>query len=374
MFSFLKDKLQNNGIAFLQETHSTSFCEEEWKSDWGGELLFSNGSSNSRGVIIGFTKGFDVTFEQTTQDKNGRILISDVTVDSLKYTLINLYNANSEHDQINTLNSFNDHIQKHANDCDRFPIFMGDLNFIFDTQLDALGGNPSLKKRSIASFIKIQERLDVSDIFRIRFPHTKRFTFRQKSKTETVHRRLDYIFLSNALQEYAQKVEILPSFLSDHSPVLLSLGHSKENNRGKGLWKFNNSHLQDGKFETGLVDVIKKTIHDLSDTSFSPHLVWEIIKYEIRKFCIKYSKLKSIEKKVEKSRHESVIQNFENNIHTQTISHKQYTDSKLWIENWYDDYVNGIILRSKSDWYEKGEKSTKYFLNLERKKQYQKYH
>ena len=365
MFSFLNDKLQNNGIAFLQETHSTSNCEDEWRREWGGKLLFSNGSSSSRGVIIAFTKGFDVTFEQTSNDKNGRILISDIIVDSLKYRLINLYNANSEHDQINTLNSLNDHLTKHANNFDRFPIFMGDLNFIFDTQLDALGGNPSLKKRSITLFIKIQEKLDISDIFRIRFPHTKRFTFRQKSKNGPIHRRLDYIFLSNSLQEFAQKIEILPSFLSDHSPVLLSLGQSKDNNRGRGLWKFNNSHLQDNKFETGLTEVIKKTINDLTDAS-SPHLVWEILKYEIRKFCIKFSKLKSKDNKVEKLKHESVIQNFENNIHNKPISDKQYTDSKLWLENWHDNHAKGIILRSKSDWYEKGEKSTKYFLNLEK--------
>ena len=46
---------------------------------------------------------------------------------------------------------------------------------------------------------------------------------------------------------------------------------------------------------------------------------------------------------------------------------EDYDNSKDWLNNWYEEYTKGIILRSKSDWYELGEKSTKYFLNLERK-------
>ncbi|NQY31445.1 MAG: endonuclease/exonuclease/phosphatase family protein, partial [Flavobacteriaceae bacterium] len=229
----------------MQETHSTLSCEDEWKKECDGDLLFSHGSSESKGVLIGFTKNLDITIDQTSNDKSGRILISDVTVNSIKYTLINLYNANTEQEQINTLNSLKDHLLKHKNIEERLPILMGDLNFIFDIELDALGGNPKLKNRTIASFTSIQDKLDISDIFRIRFPNAKRFTFRQKLKTHgIIHRRLDYIFISNTLQEYVNKVEVLPSILSDHSPVLVSLSESKENYRGKGLWKFNNSLLE----------------------------------------------------------------------------------------------------------------------------------
>ena len=99
----------------------------------------------------------------------------------------------------------------------------------------------------------------------------------------------------------------------------------------------------------------------------SPHLIWEIIKYEIRKFCIKFSKAKSKIKRVNKLKHETVVQNFESNPECQNASIAQYNDSKFWLENLYDEQLRGIILRSKSDWYEKGEKSTKYFLYLEKR-------
>ena len=144
MFNFLREKLQDDGIFFLQETHSTPSCEKEWEKEWKGKLLFSHGTSSSKGVIIGFTKNLDVSIDKWTSDKQGRILLVDITLESLKYTLINLYNANTEQEQVNTLTSLKDHLSKHDTDDDLYPIFMGDLNFIFDIELDALGGTPSL--------------------------------------------------------------------------------------------------------------------------------------------------------------------------------------------------------------------------------------
>ena len=95
------------------------------------------------------------------------------------------------------------------------PIFGGDFNLIFDTTLDASGGNPSLKKRSLAKLMKILQNLDATDIFRVRHPLLKHFTFHRKNPV--IQRRLDYFFTANALQEYIGTVKILPSFMSDRS-------------------------------------------------------------------------------------------------------------------------------------------------------------
>ena len=43
---------------------------------------------------------------------------------------------------------------------------------------------------------------------------------------------------------------------------------------------------------------------------------------------------------------------------------REYNKCKSDLETLYDYITAGIILRSKSDWYEHGEKSSKYFLNL----------
>ena len=44
-----------------------------------------------------------------------------------------------------------------------------------------------------------------------------------------------------------------------------------------------------------------------------------------------------------------------------------HSTAKLELEKIYEYITDGIIMRSKSQWYEEGEKSTKYFLSLEKR-------
>ena len=46
---------------------------------------------------------------------------------------------------------------------------------------------------------------------------------------------------------------------------------------------------------------------------------------------------------------------------------EQYNKSKNESENLYNYITEGIIIRSKVNWYEYGEKSSKYVLSLEKK-------
>ena len=46
---------------------------------------------------------------------------------------------------------------------------------------------------------------------------------------------------------------------------------------------------------------------------------------------------------------------------------QEYHDCKHQLEEIYISIMQGIILRSRVDWYEHGEKSSKYFLNLEKR-------
>ena len=47
--------------------------------------------------------------------------------------------------------------------------------------------------------------------------------------------------------------------------------------------------------------------------------------------------------------------------------HKEYNQYKMELETLYDYITAGLILRSKTSWYEHGEKSSKYFLNVEKR-------
>ena len=102
VFTFLKDKIKN-GFVFLQETHSVKSLEKDWKSQWGGDIFFSHGKSNSTGCAIAFSKNFTGKINNQFQDDNGRFLILEVSFCEKNFLLINLYNANAEVDQLKVL-------------------------------------------------------------------------------------------------------------------------------------------------------------------------------------------------------------------------------------------------------------------------------
>ena len=96
-------------------------------------------------------------------------------------------------------------------------VFGGDFNLIFDCKLDAPGGNPILKKKSLVKLIEIKETLYLCNIWRIKNPNVKRFTFRQNHVSGVIERKLDFFLISNIVQESIIKTVVFASFCTDHS-------------------------------------------------------------------------------------------------------------------------------------------------------------
>lgn len=362
IFTYLNDKLKH-GFCFLQETHSTSLVEEKWKKEWGGDMYFSHGSSNSTGVAILFPKDFSVKVVKEVKDTGGRLIILETLVNDSKFLLINLYNANTEKDQLKVLDMVASKLDTLNIEDDCHTVFGGDFNLFFDSLLDCSGGNPTLKKLSIAKLMQILDKLDLIDIFRVRFPELKQFTFHRKNPL--IRRRLDYLFTSNAMQELVDRIKILPSYMSDHSPIFMSVNLIPKSERGSYGWKFNNSLLADEKFLSDIrkhFDSVKEEIEGFSN----PHIKWEYFKYQIRKFSIAFSILKKKTLEDERRAHEDIVKQYESS--ENHPSETAYAESKSFLESYYDNKTRGNLLRSRCEIYEQNEKSSKYFLNLEKRR------
>ena len=106
-----------------------------------------------------------------------------------------------------------------------------DFNLFFNTSLEIQGGNSILKKRSLAKLIEVKETLDLCDIWRVRNPKSKRFTFHQNHVSGGIQRRLGYFLISNYLQETAIRADVLASFCSGHSSIIFTFESNKK--RGK---------------------------------------------------------------------------------------------------------------------------------------------
>lgn len=63
-------------IILLQECHSTADCEMIWQTEFGGNIFYSHGTSDARGVMIMFRRGLVYNIKKIKRDLNGRMLSS----------------------------------------------------------------------------------------------------------------------------------------------------------------------------------------------------------------------------------------------------------------------------------------------------------
>ena len=226
-------------------------------------------------------------------------------------------------------------------------------------------GNPTLKKKSISKILQLIEQHNLIDIWRIRNPILKRYTFRKNHFSGFIQRRLDYIFVSNNIQENIKDTNILPSFCSDNSPLFVNYQTSNDFHLGKHFWKLNSSLTKDEEYVKQMKEHIQNVKHQF-DPIFKekPQAQWEFVKYEIRKFSMVFSERKSKEKRENLARLEGKLKELEQNLNCDK-NLEQYRIYKNELNDIYNDISSGIKIRSKCDWYEFGEKSNKFFLNLE---------
>ena len=90
------------------------------------------------------------------------------------------------------------------------------------------------------------------------------------------------------------------------------------------------------------------------------------MKYEIRKFTIQYSKRLAKPLREERECLERKLKILEQNSESNLNNNSEYYECKTQLEDIYQIQVDGIRTRSKYMWYEFGEKSSKFFLNLEK--------
>ena len=74
MFNYLRDKQAD--VILLQETHSTTKMEKVWRNEWGGNIYYSHGNSNARGVCILFKPRAKYKIKGKTIDEAGRFIFN----------------------------------------------------------------------------------------------------------------------------------------------------------------------------------------------------------------------------------------------------------------------------------------------------------
>ena len=99
----------------------------------------------------------------------------------------------------------------------------GNFNLTFDCKFHVSGGKKSLAKKSLAKLTEIKETLYLCDIWRIRNPNVRRFTFLQNYVFGFIERKPDFFLISNILQWSIIKPDIFRCFCIDHLSIFFFL-------------------------------------------------------------------------------------------------------------------------------------------------------
>ena len=358
---FLWCRKRKADLVFLQETHSIAATENQWRNEWGAEMISSHGSSNSRGVAILFKNGIDCSINHKIVDPEGRYIILKACIQDKDYVLINVYAPNKDKDQVNFFNNLLSILQNENLDSLDNIILGGDLNCPLDPLLDKKGG-ASTKRKSVIPCID-----DTWISGDLKILTQKVFTWSQKSPP--VFCRLDNWLISDNLRDFVELTEIIPAVRTDHDAISLELGQLENELKGPGNWKMSCSLLDDEEYEDDIARMIPLGTAYGQKEFTDDRIKWDWIKYNIRACAIQYSKRKAKERgkkeldlQEELSRARSKL---ENNPNDHNITYYNVVQGRL--ESFYEEKTKGVIIRARAKWHEHGEKSTKYFLNLQEK-------
>ena len=140
IFKYLKNYVTSNGFIFFQETHSSVKDEKIWNYEFGRQLFFSRGKTNSCGVAIGFVGTKALNILNIRRDNLGGILVIEVKIYDSVFVLINFYNVNTESEQLHTLNDLINILETFEDIQNKSVVLGGDFNVIFNPSLDSEGG------------------------------------------------------------------------------------------------------------------------------------------------------------------------------------------------------------------------------------------
>jgi exonuclease III len=379
IFSRLKE--QNVMIACLQDVHIGEKSEILAKNQWGMDAVFSLYSSNARGVAILLNSKLNYTIHRTKTDPNGNFLALDITIDEyIRFTLINIYGPNEDKPD------FYKNIKAIINSFENESVLLcGDWNMVLNPKHDSYNYKHINNPKARDEVLSLIEEMELVDVWRAFHESENHYTWGKRNPVKMA--RLDFFLASEDLFSLVTKAKILTKYKSDHAPVNILLTLSK-NERGRGNWKFNNSLLSDTKFVkivTEAIDEIKfqysATPYNLDYLKICPNkdlqltiddqLFLETLLVQLRGKIISYAAKKKRDSQKEENNIETKIVDIDKTIQNDPTKFNRYIDEledlNLKLENIRSKKIQGSIVRSRANWYELGEKSSKYFLNLENK-------
>ena len=350
----------------LQETHvdSNEFANQISK-EWGGRTFHSLGANDSRGVSILVNPQCSCEVIHEIKDDNGRMIILVVKLLNKTIVLANIYAPNK--DDISFFEMLIEKIEENTeND---LVIIGGDFNLVMNPNIDR---KESLNNhhKSATMLKEYCEKSNMCDVWRANNCEERRYTWHRSKKGGFSASRIDMFLISQAYVD-CSKCQIEPGKWSDHSMVILEI-KLLDIIRGPGVWRLNNQLLSDSEY----VDKINLMLDTMKQRypTLEPDEYWLQLKADCAEFSKTYSKEKASKKKDEVyslsetlKRLYKEIDRCKENKECETIE-KGINQISSRLEVLQQEKTEACIFRSKCKYTREGEKSSKYFFSLEKKR------
>ena len=287
----LKNKPLNKAdLVLLQETNLHPSDHKFIQSTWNSPVFFASIGGRA-GTLILTRKNSNIQILSHWSDPDGRVVQVTLRWNDLELTVSSVYAPSKPDERIPFFENF----------LDTFPapetalhLIGGDFNCIQSLSHDKSGGDPTNGNVGFNELQDVMSFLDLEDLWRIRNPHSKEFTFTGKYATCVVRSRLDRWLSSSLLRPFVQSIEHvdfpLPNL--DHKAVIFTLSDPDKVKPGPGYWKFNSSLLKDSQYTTEMKKVIALQI-SLKPTFSNTILWWEGLKVACKSFTISFAKSKA---------------------------------------------------------------------------------
>ena len=357
---FSKLKKSKYDIMAMQETHMTDQEKKLIDEGWGENYHFCKGTNRSKGLITLFSKKIKKENTEIVYSKE-RIIVSKIKIGESHIYVINVYGPCNESEKFIFMDNIKKELEKIKQD--NHIILLGDFNIVMSNENDIVAGFPH-KEKIVRKLNENINELGLSDIWRLRNNGRKSFSW-SSSKPFTA-RRLDYIFLSEELVNFCNKIKMEEFGYTDHKVVEIECNFNKLE-KGPGYYKFNTSLLHNVE----CVNEIKQEIMKAENLDLDPHLKLEYVKIKIKSAGITHGKLQAKQKNKEKLDIKTKLKIIENRIENELTDENdivEYNKLKQRLEIIEIGETEGARLRAGQKWIEEGEKCNKFFLNLEKQR------
>ena len=170
---------------------------------------------------------------------------------------------------------------------------------------------------------------------------------------------MDFWLISNSSQEDIFSINIIPAIKTDHSAITLNFKKITEHKRGPSYWNFNSSLVDDREYTDFIKNPNPNWLEEYKEIT-SKCLLWDIIKYRIRKETISFSKRKARERREKLFELEKEVKRWQEMCDESPTSENLtgLEETQIRYESTYDYVMQGAIIRSRVRWFEKGKKIT----------------